>query len=146
MKKFKAIYSNLVKSSFSKKILIFRALWYMFYVRMLMLFVKYKRYEKHLGERGIETEKNIPEDFDDTIQEIRRVVIGLSRYTPWESKCMVQALACKWLLTRKGIKSTIYFGISGQKELKAHAWLRVGEKIVTGKKGHKQFKIVNFYS
>jgi hypothetical protein len=54
------------------------------------------------------------------------------------------------MLEKYNIPSTIYFGImkdpENPSELKAHAWLKVGEFIATGREGHKSFKVVNFYS
>ena len=115
-----------------------------------MLKVKYKRYEKYMGERGKESSMEFPEGKYDQIATIRKVVFGVTKNTPWESKCMVQALTCKWLLSAEGVESTIYYGIMPDPEnkgkLKAHAWLRVGEMIATGREGHKAYKVVNYYS
>lgn len=84
------------------------------------------------------------------VQQIKTIVNGVSKRTPWESKCMVQALSSKWLLKHYAIPSTIYYGVikdsSQPGKLKAHAWLKIGEEFVSGKAGHQQFKVVNFYS
>ncbi len=144
------IFRNIVKGDWEFKKLVFISFFYCFYVRFLMLFVKYKRYEDRLGERGVASFDVVEETQRLLLLKVRAAVVGVSNHTPWESKCMVQALATKWILKRYGIASTIYFGVMKDPEntgaLKAHAWLRVGEYIVTGKEGHMAFKVVNFYT
>jgi hypothetical protein len=84
------------------------------------------------------------------IKMVKTVVLANSKYTPWESKCMVQALSAKWLLKKYNVPSTIYFGVTKDSEnegkLKAHAWLKVNQTFITGAVGHQKFKVVNFYS
>lgn len=146
----KKIYHHIFKADLAFKFLLIKVFFYSFYVRFLMLFVKYKRYEKRLGERGKVDGYIVNEIDKNYIHRIQKAVVGVSNYTPWESKCMVQAVSAKWLLKKKNISSTIYFGIMKDPEdankLKAHAWLKVGDWVVTGRAGHQQFKIVNFYS
>ncbi len=63
--------------------------------------------------------------------------------TPWQSACLVQALAALWLLERKGIPATLYLGVAkdpgAHGGFAAHAWLRCGETIITGAPGREQF-------
>lgn len=146
----KKIYKFFWKGSWLEKKLIVQSFVYMLVIRHLMLKVKFKRYQKYLGERGVESTRDYSAAHDEIIKTVRRIVLSTSKNTPWESKCMVQAVSCKWLLKKYGVESTIYFGIKPDEEnkgkLKAHAWLRVGEYIVTGREGHKAFKVVNFYA
>ena len=144
------INTHFIKASSVERKLFIKTFIYMVIVRFWMLKVKFSRYQKHLGEIGKESTHDFPHHHLDLIQTIRKVVKATSKNTPWESKCMVQAISCKWLLKSYGIESTIYFGVKKDlnfsNKLKAHAWLRVGELIATGREGHKRFKIVNFYS
>lgn len=63
-------------------------------------------------------------------------VRAAASYTPWESTCLMQALAAAALLRRRGIDGTLYLGVakgSGAAEaITAHAWLRCGELVLTG--------------
>jgi len=45
------------------------------------------------------------------------------------------------------LPSTIYFGLSKNEKdnLIAHAWLRLGSRIITGKHGHEQYTVVASY-
>lgn len=81
------------------------------------------------------------------IRQVQQATAVMSKYTPWESKCLVQALAAKKYLQRMGIESTLYLGTAKQKEgsLEAHAWLRSGSMYVTGEEVKDQFTQVMFY-
>lgn len=63
-------------------------------------------------------------------------VRAAASYTPWESTCLVQALAATTLLRRRGIDSTLYLGVARDRAapnaITAHAWLRCGDLTVTG--------------
>ena len=64
---------------------------------------------------------------------IARRVARLARYVPWRTTCLVQAIAGRLLLRRRGIAATIRFGVAhGEAGLSAHAWLIVGDQILLG--------------
>ena len=68
---------------------------------------------------------------------VERVAYAIPRVAvrlPWRADCLVQAMAAKHWLDRAGIASTIHFGVPKEKqpEFEAHAWLTVGERVVTG--------------
>lgn len=144
------IYKYFIKVSWQEKKLVTTAFVYAMAVRFLMKYVKFKRYEKYLGSRLSEHSDAYPEKDNDTIRLVRRVVLSVSKNTPWESKCMVQAVACLWILRRYGIKSNLYLGIKKDPEdaskLKAHAWLKIGEIPITGAPQHRSYKTVNYYA
>jgi hypothetical protein len=56
------------------------------------------------------------------------------RHSPVEFVCFPQALAGYTMLRRRGVASTLVYGVarSKQEELLAHAWLTVGETVVLG--------------
>ena len=58
-------------------------------------------------------------------------IMGLR--VPWRSDCVVQALAARRWLARGGVAARICIGVRKDEQgFAAHAWLRVGERIVTG--------------
>jgi hypothetical protein len=60
---------------------------------------------------------------------------------------LVQALAAKIMLTRRGICSTLYLGAAKAGEgLAAHAWLRSGSVIVTGGPGRERFTVISTFA
>jgi hypothetical protein len=64
---------------------------------------------------------------------VGRMIERVARITWWRSMCLEKALACKWMLRRRGIPSTMYVGMAKQNEsFAAHAWLVAEGQIVTG--------------
>ena len=55
---------------------------------------------------------------------------------------MAQAIAGKLMLNLRGIASTMYLGVMKRDEMKAHAWLRVGQRIITGRRGHQNYTVI----
>jgi len=70
-------------------------------------------------------------------------VYFVSRYVPWTSLCLDRALSAAFMLKRYGVSSTLYIGIAKENESwKAHAWLRVGDKMVMGYSDTQPFSAV----
>jgi len=70
----------------------------------------------------------------------------VSKIVPWNSVCLDQALAAQRMLSRRGIGGVLYLGVAKDEEgrgLKAHAWLKCGDRFVTGRKGHGEFTVVS---
>lgn len=65
----------------------------------------------------------------------------MSRHTPWESACLVQAIAGKYMLRRRRLTSRLVLGTRKDErdQLLAHAWLSVGSRIILGGAGHETF-------
>lgn len=77
------------------------------------------------------------------VKNIRHAIEVVSKYTFWESKCMVKAITAMFMLKRRGIESTLYLGTAKEKgNLTAHAWLRSGDFYVTGSDVMKKFTVV----
>lgn len=69
--------------------------------------------------------------------------------TPWESACLVQALAGLVMLYRRDLPGTLYLGVAKGLEapdrVAAHAWLRYGSVILTGGGGHERFSVISVF-
>lgn len=119
------------------------------HARLMLGLLPFKRIAGILGQHMKETPKEIPVEYNHHIRLVRQALKRLSRRTPWESACLVQAIAGKKMLQKRGISSTLYLGVTKDeqkvKKMKAHAWLRCGGIIVTGKEGFKQFTVVSFF-
>ena len=58
-------------------------------------------------------------------------VMGLRM--PWRSDCLVQAVAARRWLASAGVAADICLGVvKDEADFRAHAWSKVGERIVTG--------------
>ncbi|WP_094603507.1 hypothetical protein SPSIL_010560 [Sporomusa silvacetica DSM 10669] len=99
---------------------------------------------KHMRESSIDecTEKMA------FAKQVGRIIETASRYTPWESKCLVQAVVGKMMLRQQGIANTLYLGVARNEgdNLIAHAWLRCGNTIITGRQGKDKFTVVGKFA
>lgn len=81
---------------------------------------------------------------DEKLRYARRVGWAISKAaprTPTDSNCYPQALTAWWLLHRKQIPTTFYYGAAFDDDgttLEAHVWLRCGPFVVTGGGGHSR--------
>jgi hypothetical protein len=71
-------------------------------------------------------------------------VATASRQLPWDCSCLAQAVAAKAMLRWRGVPSTLYLGVAkdSHSSLKAHAWLRCGDRILTGWQGMGKFTVI----
>lgn len=78
------------------------------------------------------------------VGRIRRTVAAVSRYTPWDSNCLAQALAAHQILRRHHVSAQLYVGVAKHEaqSLEAHAWLRCGDLFVTGEGTVQRFTVV----
>ncbi len=52
---------------------------------------------------------------------------------PWRTMCFEQGLAAHWMLRRRKRPSTLYYGAATfDGELKAHVWVKSGDRDVVG--------------
>ena len=96
------------------------------------------------GAQNALSPKVIPPEKMAVIEKVTWVIDAVRWATPWDSNCLARAIAGKRMLWSRGLSSTLYLGVKkgDPKSLEAHAWLRCGEKIVTGVSGHDQFIVV----
>lgn len=118
---------------------------YTYFYRMCILLMPKPKFEKMIGERGMESAQ---EESLENLKVAKRIAIHVRRvtgHTLWESKCLVQAMTARKLLKEKGIHSTLYLGV-GKEEGKmiAHAWLRCGGFFVTGGNGEGYAMVAKF--
>ena len=129
---FRLLY-NFIFINRNKNITILATL-YSFIYRIKILFIPM---DKLKSQFGILNDESM---MDDTVENyiyatrVGNVVNRVSKRTPWETKCLVQALTAQKLLIRRGIKTTLYLGVKKETDdsLCAHAWLRCGRCQVTG--------------
>lgn len=101
-----------------------------------------------LGEQMKETPYDIDSSNKKNLVNISQAINIMSRYTFWESQCLVKAIAAMRMLERRKIESTIYLGTAKDEKGKmiAHAWLRSGPYYITGAEGMEKFVIVSKFA
>lgn len=121
---------------------------YTAFYRAFIIFIPFKKYRDKFGKYKEESPNEVSEESYEEARYIGWVVNTVSKYTPWESKCLVQALTAQKLLKKKNISSTLYLGIYTDQynKMLAHAWLRTGSYYVTGGLIKDKFTIVAKFS
>ena len=126
-----------------EKFNIMQTFFYTGFYRAFILFVPFNKLRKRMGKHKEESAAKETRDVYKIASHISWVVTLISSKTPWESKCLVQALTAQRMLKSKGISTTIYLGVRKEgNEMKAHAWLRCGEYYVTGGAIREQYTVV----
>lgn len=114
-------------------------------------FLKSKQFSKvapSLGKHMDETTFSFVEENKQIVKNISNALNIMSRYTFWESQCLVKALAGMKMLERRQVNSTLYLGTAKDEKgnLIAHAWLRSGPFYVTGSEGMEKFTVVGKFA
>lgn len=141
--KMKTLFSMEPKTFF----LLGEAYLYLGWARFLKL-IPFSKVAPSLGERMKETSVSPPEKNLKTIKNISHAIQIMSKYTLWESQCLVKAIAGMKMLEKRGIESTLYLGTTRDKAGKmiAHAWLRSGNYYISGAEGMENFTTVAMFA
>lgn|SRR5690625_3041818 len=102
-----------------------------------------------LGTEHVETNFLINPSQRKTLTRISEAIHLVSRYTFWESACLVQAIAAMKMLEKRQIESTLYLGTAKDSSgtgMIAHAWLRSGPLYITGAEGIEDFTVVSQFA
>jgi hypothetical protein len=128
---------------FSHQFLLIEAFFFLGWARVLKS-LPFAKVAPTLGERMDETVLSQNTQQRETLKQVSNAIDVMSRYTWWESKCLVMAIAGMKMLERRKIESTLYMGMARDEEGKmiAHAWLRSGSFYVSGSTGMERFTVV----
>ena len=110
-----------------KKILLFEAYVYLAWARILKK-IPFSKLAPSLGTHMTETSMVDNPSDRESLRFVSDAIHIMSRYTFWESMCLVKAIAGMKMLKRRKIESTLYLGTAKDENGKmiAHAWLRSG--------------------
>jgi len=120
-------------------------------IRLAILIFPFKRLSRLLGQhyQNHQLSPLVSESQRLFAWRIGRITELTARYTPWESKCLVQAIMARTLLGIYHIPYVIHLGAKMSNEIngpmKAHAWVKVGAWIIAGREGHHAFGIVSSF-
>ena len=77
---------------------------------------------------------------------IGRTIGRAARHTPWNSACLCQGLTARWMLRRRGIRSSLMLGATmvddSDHGIAAHAWTVCGDCVVTGLEGCSDYNLL----
>jgi Transglutaminase-like superfamily len=130
------------------KLLLFETLVALALARVAVLLLPFRWVARVLGRQEVERDAL---DHAVHVADARQIAIMVHKAiknVPWTSKCLDQALAAKVMLARRGISTTVYFGVKSdeQGQLAAHAWLRSGEIYVTGGRNRDEFTPISVFT
>lgn len=110
--------------------------------------ITFSKVAPSLGDYMNETSVAQIQQHEDTLKEVSEAISIMSRYTFWESQCLVKAIAGMKMLEKRDIESTLYLGTAKDNSgaLIAHAWLRSGSFYVTGSEGMEKFTVVGSFA
>jgi hypothetical protein len=137
--------------SWAQRLVLLEAACYLAAAQIAVHLLPFRWLAPHLGRMGgTSSERPVSPEQQRQAQQIGWAVTALARKLPWDSKCLAQAVAGKWMLQRRGLPTVLYLGIDrGPDEgtwLEAHAWLRCGADFVTGEPQHKRFQVLTTFS
>lgn len=72
---------------------------------------------------------------DETIRRVRWAVGASAKRSPFRAMCIEQGLVAQLMLRRRGIDSTMYYGVAPptpEKPISAHVWVKCGDVEVVG--------------
>ncbi|MCU5462392.1 MULTISPECIES: lasso peptide biosynthesis B2 protein [Bacillus cereus group] len=129
------------------KLLFLEAFIFLGWARVLKS-ITFSKVAPSLGDYMNETSVAQIQQHEDTLKEVSEAISIISRYTFWESQCLVKAIAGMKMLEKRDIESTLYLGTAKNNsgELIAHAWLRSGSFYVTGSEGMEKFTVVGSFA
>lgn len=112
--------------------------------RGFILFVPFNKLGKRMGKQKSESIEDVDVEIYKEAKRISWIVTKASRLTPWESKCLVQALTAQRLMKNQGVATTIYLGVKKGEDnaMLAHAWIRCGGYIITGGSNKHEYTVV----
>lgn len=136
------------KKSLREKVFLFRIFWMLCIAHAANIILPFKAYSRFLGEINSESPRD-PGNIDwEYVERVSNSIRNVSKVSPFDFKCLVQATIGKYFIAQERMESTIYFGVKkdSSQHLKAHAWLRVGPNIVLGGEVADQYNVVSTYS
>ena len=119
-------------------------------MRATILVVPFRKLTRSLQK--VDVEYDLPalaEGVQETAARVGKSIATAANHTPWRSACLVQSLTARKMLGRRGIPGIIVLGVAKEddsiEKMKAHAWTRCGELIITGRSGHEGFTAVGTF-
>ncbi|MBM3735861.1 MAG: lasso peptide biosynthesis B2 protein [Acidobacteria bacterium] len=95
--------------------------------RIAVVALKFKTYSAYL-DSGAQDREPDPE----VLRRVGRAVDIVANLVPWRAMCLESAVAAKWMLRRRGIRTTLHLGVALKDKFQAHAWLTHGQTTITG--------------
>lgn len=81
-----------------------------------------------------------------TLRRIEWAIGAVVRHGPFTFVCFPQSLAAYFMLRRRHIHSQLFYGVAREeKQLKAHTWIKVGDRTVVGGETESLFTVLAIF-
>jgi Transglutaminase-like superfamily len=135
-----------VSLSHRERVMLLEAYLLLGWARVLK-YLPFSKIAPSLGEFMTESTYLSKEKDIEIIKSVKSSIEIMSKYTFWESQCLVKAIAGMKMLRSRGIESTLYLGTGREEDkLIAHAWLRSGSLYISGAEGMEKFTVVGKFT
>ena len=133
-----------------RRMVLFEAAAYLTVAYLALSFLPFRWTAARLGSLGGKPiDYSISTAQRNQAEQVGWAVTAIARRAPWDTKCLDQAVAGKWMLQRRGLPSLVCLGVdhgSGEEDwLVAHAWLLCAGDFVTGEPQHERFKVLTAF-
>jgi hypothetical protein len=129
------------------KYLLFEAVLTSFAVKLVITLLPMRWYARYLGVQHAVVPENDREGDKHMIFKISQAIVRCRKAIIWHNRCLVEAITAKRMLKIRGLNSTLYLGVNKENnKMIAHAWLRCGSIIVSGKQGMQKFVVVSTFT
>ena len=127
---------SIAKLSLSDHAAFVEAVLAMGWARILISFVPMRHWQEQVGIGDQKTAVPTDEAALASLGRVTSAIKRVGRNSPVEFVCLPQALAARWMLRRRDIDADLFIGThryckAGEPH-KLHAWLKVGERWITG--------------
>lgn len=104
------------------------------YLFKFWLKVNYKTSGKWMPNATTEVSEKIGAKKMRKAKLVAKVIDGLETRSPWTNTCLIKALATRKMLQNRLLNYKMHIGVAptSNNQLKAHAWLSVGNEIIMG--------------
>ena len=116
--------------------------------RLALLMLPFRWIAPRLGRHMGESAEGLRDRDRERAHQVARAVTRASRYVQEDRNCLIRAMADMAMLRRRGQGCTLYLGVRRQDDgqLRAHAWLRIGDLQVTGGRLHADYAVVSRFT
>jgi len=121
------------KLSYREKKLFGEALFYVYLAKVVSAILPFK-YCVWLMSKDLKNDTSPDYKF---LLSLKDALLRAENFIFWKNACLVQSFAAKWMLNRRNIKSTMFFGFNFDEEKKfiAHAWVQADDIEIVAKGG-----------
>lgn len=116
-----------------EKMLFGEALFFVYSAKVVSALLPFK-YCIRMMSKDLKNESPTDQEF---LLSLKDALLRTENLIFWKNACLVQSIAAKWMLNRRNIQSTLFFGFNFDEEKKfiAHAWVQADDIEIVAKGG-----------